>query len=74
MSNSELYKAGREYHDKYSCAVATDFGAGALWLLEQLEKKKLILIPGGDLMFAHGYDAGQESVINMARRLCGKKY
>lgn len=70
MSNSELYKK----HIDNQIRSPKDFIDGALWLLEQIEKKKLILVPGGDPMFALGHEAGQESVINMARRLCGKKY
>lgn len=76
--NCELYKASRYYggeqaEEYVSEFAATDFTSGVLWLLEQIEKKKLILVPGSNEMFAAGYEAGQDSVLKIARKICGKE-
>lgn len=69
MTNSELYKKSIDNQIR----SPKDFIDGALWLLEQLEKKKLILVPGSNEMFAAGYEAGQDSILKMMRTICGKE-
>jgi hypothetical protein len=74
MANSELYEAGLRLEHKHRGFHSALFSEGALWLLDQIEAGLLKVVPGGDKMFALGYQAGQDSILRQARVLCGREF